>query len=583
MCKFMKATKYIVAFLFGAMALSSCSGLLQKEPYGQLTEDLIDESAMSGLLAASYAGLNPHFFDDNNNAFAGPSTNWVFDVRSDDGLKGGGATSMEGNIHNLETSNIYSDDYTVLFKWKNNYFVLARVNKALVALDGAKNLNNKDHIRGELLTLRAYYYFDLARIYKDGCLVLYTEQDNASTVPNNATHKEVYDRIIKDLTEAYNLMTPQRLAAGRFEKYTAAALLAKVYAQIANEPWIPADSCWNNVIKYSEEVIKFGDYSLYDRFQDMSVIDMNNTHESIIAMQCSSADDYATYNRSNLLNKTYSDKNIYGTADDFFYGSQSLADAFRVDANGLPYLEDEPVGHVGIKALNDTMAAAGITDLIKADDYTGQVDPRLDFTVGRLGYPFRGYTYNSKWCRVINLYGQFSNKKDCPDPRDTRVSKSFPWGASPLNFCFLRLADIKLLAAEAYVESTSKRDLAKATDLVNEIRTKAANSIDPMYTPVDLNLENLSEYNVGLYSTFTDVDYARRAVRMERRLELALEGHRWFDLLRWGKQEAVETMNEYFSTEQVFHTYYKGQSVTEDELYFPTPYEEITNSNGLYK
>lgn len=578
----MKYNIYIIAAIVAiASVASSCRGLLEKDPYGQLTEDLIDESAMSGLLAASYAGLNPHFFDDNNNAFAGPSTNWVFDVRSDDGLKGGGATSMEGNIHNLETSNIYSDDYTVLFKWKNNYFVLARVNKALVALDGAKNLTNKDHIRGELLTLRAYYYFDLARIYKDGCLVLYTEKDNASLVPNNATHKEVYERIITDLTEAYGLMDSRRLAPGRFEKYTAAALLAKVYAQIANEPWAPADS-WDKVMEYAEAVIASGNYSLYDRFQDMSVIDMNNTHESIIAMQTSSADDYATYNRSNLLNKTYSDLNIYGTADDFFYGSQSLADAFRVDADGLPYLDGEPEGHVGIQALNDTLAAAGI-DGISATNYTGKVDPRLDFTVGRLGYPFRGYNYTSGWCRVINLYGQFSNKKDCPDPRDSRVSKSFPWGASPLNFCFLRYADVLLLAAEAYVESATHQDLARATALVNEVRAKAARSIDAAYQPVDLNLNNLDEYAVSLYPTFSDREYARKAVRMERRLELALEGHRWFDLLRWGKPEAVATMNAYFTSEQLFHTYYKGQSVTEDELYFPTPYEEITNSNGLYK
>ena len=578
----MKTNKYIVVLLAAVMVLSSCSNMLEKEPYGQLTEDLIDESAMAGLLAASYAGLNPHFFDDNNNAFAGPSTNWIFDVRSDDGLKGGGATSMEGNIHNLEVGIVNSDDYSVLFKWKNNYFVLARVNKALVALEGASGLANKDHIRGELLTLRAYYYFDLARIYRDGCLVLYTENENPSEKSNNATHEQVYAQIIADLEEAYQLMGSKRLAAGRFEKYTAAALLAKVYAQIANEPWAPANS-WDKVIEYAEAVIKSGNYSLYPHFQDMSVIEFNNTYESIIAMQCSTADDYATYNRSNLLNKTYSDKNIYGTADDFFYGSQSLADAFRVDANGLPYLDGEPEGHVGLQALNDTMAAAGITELINATNYTGQVDPRLDFTVGRLGYPFRGYTYNSKWCRVINLYGQFSNKKDCPDPTDSRVSKAFPWGASPLNFVFLRYADILLLAAEGYVESTTQQNLGKATDYVNEVRQKALNSIDPTYIPVDLNLDNMGEYNVGMYPTFTDKEYARKAVRMERRLELALEGHRWFDLIRWGKQNAVQTMNDYFQSEQLFHTYYKGKVMTEENLFFPTPYEEIVNSNGMYQ
>ena len=77
----MKTNKYIVVLLAAVMVLSSCSSLLEKEPYGQLTEDLIDESAMAGLLAASYAGLNPHFFDENNTAFAGLSTNWIFFFR----------------------------------------------------------------------------------------------------------------------------------------------------------------------------------------------------------------------------------------------------------------------------------------------------------------------------------------------------------------------------------------------------------------------------------------------------------------------------------------------------------------------
>ncbi len=240
------------------------------------------------------------------------------------------------------------------------------------------------------------------------------------------------------------------------------------------------------------------------------------------------------------------------------------------------------IGGVGIKALNDTLAAAGIEG-IDAPNYTGKVDPRLDFTVGRLGYPFRGYTYTSKWCRVINLYGQFSNKKDCPDPDDSRVNKSFPWGASHLNFCFLRYADVLLLAAEGYVESNTQMNLDKAMYYVNLVRQKARRSIDPAYVPVDLNLNDLSEYAVEDYTSFPSREYARKAVRMERRLELALEGHRWFDLLRWGNAEAVQTMNAYFDYEKLFHTYYQGQEVSTDELYFPTPYEEITNSNGMYK
>ena len=113
------------------------------------------------------------------------------------------------------------------------------------------------------------------------------------------------------------------------------------------------------------------------------------------------------------------------------------------------------------------------------------------------------------------------------------------------------------------------------------MRKKAQRSIDGNYTPQDLDPFN-ANYNVGLYpSEGWTQEYARKAVRMERRLELAMEGNRWFDLLRWNT--AVSTVNAYMQSEKRYHTYYAGNSISEDELYFSVPYEEVNNSNGLYK
>lgn len=552
----MKKFSYIIVAVSLMMAMTACNDLLDQKPYGQFTEDMMDDSAVEGLLASAYAGLEAHFFG-NNEAFAGPSTNWIFDVRSDDALKGGGAVSMEGNIHQYEISNIYSDNVSALDKWKNNYYAISRVHRAMLAIQSAESIKNKDQFMGELKVLRAYYYHDLVRLFK--YLPYITENDDPNTVDNKTyTQADIWGFIQKDLREAYQMMNSAAPAPGRFNKYAAAALMAKACAYTQQ---------WDSVIVYADYVINSGQYQLYPNFLDMSKIDFNNSYESIIALQCSTADDNAHINWSNLLNVTYSDKNLYGTGDDFFYASQNLVDAFRTDASGLPYLATAPAEHV-------------------TETYSGNLDPRIDFTVGRIGFPFRGNMYTLGWCRMPSIYGQYSGKKNCIDPTDTRMANGWPWGASPLNFCFLRYADVLLLKAEACVE---KNDLATALALVNDIRAKAKRSIDATYVPADMDVTK-ANYKVEPYPSFASQDDARKAVRMERRLELAMEGHRWFDLVRWGI--AIETMNNFFQTEVLYdvekgkfidHPYYRDAQLTEDEIYLPTPYEEVLNSNGLYQ
>lgn len=548
--------KYMaIATVFAASSLSltSCDDFLDLKPTGTFTEEQLDDSSIEGLMASAYAGLEAHFFG-NNESFAGPITNWVFDVRSDDALKGGGDITMEQYIHQLEVSNVTSDNAVALDKWRNNYYAISRVHKAMNAIENS-NIANKATYLGELKLLRAYFYFDLIRIFKQVPYFTENEDPNGKRA-DEYTRDQIFSFIKQDLVDAYSVLPEEQSQAGRFNKYVAAAVMAKVSA---------FTSSWSDVETYANYVIASNKYDFYDNYGDMSKIEFNNKKESIMAVQFSTANNNAHINWSNLLNTTYSEGALFGTGDDFFLGSQNLVDAFATDNNGLPYLDGSD------HYVKTTENGDG--------NYEGNVDPRLDFTVGRLGMPFRGHTYNKKWCRAYDIYGEYSGKKGLIDPSSPDMVQGFPCGASGLNYCIIRYSDIVLLKAEALIEQNKQLDEART--LINDVRKKAQRSIDGGYTPQDLDPFN-ANYNVGLYpSEGWTQEYARKAVRMERRLELAMEGNRWFDLLRWNT--AVSTVNAYMQSEQRYHTYYAGNSISEDELYFPVPYEEVNNSNGLYK
>lgn len=550
----MKTTNYIIVVLGLMIGLTSCDSLLNQTPYGQFTADQLDDQSVEGLLAAAYAGLNAHYFG-NNEAFAGPSTNWIFDVRSDDAYKGGGAVTMEANIHQLEIGVINSDNVSLENKWQNDFYGITRVHKAMKALDEIEDISHREQMMGELTILRSWFYFDMVRIFKHVPYFLYT--DDPSSVRNDVYTQDSIMRMLQtDLVKAYETMEETSLSPARFNRYTAAALMAKISAQISD---------WPNVEKYADIVIRSGRYELYPNYLDMSKIANDNLYESIIALQCVVTSDFGQINWSNLLNTTYSDGNLYGTGDDFFIASQNLADCFRTDANGLPYLDESLAPGGGGNRMNG--------------GYRGNADPRVDFTMARIGLPFRGHLYTRRWCRAYDTYGEFSGKKWLVEPESDQMVRGFPWGASNLNFIFLRYADIILLYAEALIEQNKNLDVARQH--INMIREKAARSVDPFYSPVDVN-PMITTYKVGEYiSAGWTQDYARKAVRMERRLELAMEGHRWFDLCRWGI--AVETMNAYYQSESELRSYLRGATLSPQNVYMPTPIDEVRTADGLYQ
>lgn len=543
------------ALLSVGTAVTSCDSLLDTKPQGVFTSENIGDEEAVDLMTSAYATLLCHYFG-NNESFAGPINNWVIDLRSDDALKGGDGVTMESYMHQLEVGNVQSNNDVISFKWRNNYFSISRCNTAIRALLEAGNLDDTSRRSyvAEMKTLRAYYYFDMLRLYQKFPYFDESVLNPSECRADQYSREQIAEFIKTDLRNSYEALPDTQEDPGRFNRFVAAALLARV--DLFTHDYAEAE-------KYAGYVISSEQYQLYPNFLDISKPELNNQYESVLAVQFSSANSPDQYNFNNCLNCTWSDGNLYGNGDDFYLASQNLVNAFRTDANGLPYLDG---------SFN--------SENVDAADYAGNVDPRLDFTLGRIGMPWRGHTYNEKWCRNLELYGQYSGKKPYPAPESPYVKTGIvPWGASSLNMILIRYADVLLMKAEALIEQN--KDLDEARKLINQVRAKAARSVDASYTPVDCN-PMIANYLVREYgATGWTQDYARRAVRMERRLELAMEGLRWFDLLRWGN--AVETVNNYYASEGKIRTYYKGASLSEDELYFPIPLNQVDNAGEIYK
>jgi hypothetical protein len=132
----------------------------------------------------------------------------------------------------------------------------------------------------------------------------------------------------------------------------------------------------------------------------------------------------------------------------------------------------------------------------------------------------------------------------------------------------MRFADVLLMAAEAEIEVGS---LDKAREYINRVRARAAKP----ETWVKNGAANAANYVIGLYPAFASQDEARKAVRMERKLELGMEGHRFFDLVRWGIAEQEINMLLAYEKPKLSAAYGNAQFVAPKHNYFPIPQRQI--------
>jgi len=313
-----------------------------------------------------------------------------------------------------------------------------------------------------------------------------------------------------------------------------------------------------------DQIVNSGRFTLVDKFQDNFLVATRNNAESIFEIQyaINSANDQAS-NQGVGLAHPYVDP--WGCCG-FYQASQNLVNSFKTSADGLPLLD----------TFNDS-------DVTWESEYTGPLDPRIDHSLGRPGILFKDFKiHQTDFVRDLSYAGPYSSMKHVAEKAGFGVGG---WAnLTSNNYRLLRYDMVLLWLAEAEVEIGS---LERARALVNQIRTRAANPAGFVPKAIEGATRNdftivagtpAANYVIKTYDTpWTDKDVARKAVRFETRLEFAMEGHRFFDLQRWGV--SAEVLNAYLDVEKGKRVYLAGKSFAKGKNeFYPIPLEAIDRS-----
>ncbi|WP_289299879.1 RagB/SusD family nutrient uptake outer membrane protein [Duncaniella muris] len=577
--------KNIFTIALAGLALSACSDdFLENKPQGSLSDgNMNDPSAVDLLVNGAYATFGCRYADSNDPHLF-PVTNWSYgEVRADNAYKGGGGETDLWEIHDMETSRIQPNNGFLDGKWFNVYCGISRCNSAIRALrkvDESQNKNKASRI-AEVRVIRDHWYFELVRLfnripYMDIDL---PENDYTSVRNDEFTRDEHLDRIANDLLEAANDLPDSQSEIGRINRRIALAYAAKVklYQAYEQDPQTNAVTGINRTLL--QEVVDLIDgiqgYDLLADFQQLDLLEYENGPESVFAIQFSKDDGSSGVGRINwsMLLNSMTGPGCPWQGDGFFLPSQDLINAYQTDADGLPVFDYQNRPDYG-KVVFDSNGgySLGNTD--------GNVDPRLDFITGRPTIRYKTFEERAcgLWVRNSDVYGYNNTKRFWLSPESKDAEQGWPWGASALNWQIIRYADLLLYKAEALIE-LGGNGLEEARTLINRVRARAMNS--SYVKDFDDPSKDAANYKIGLYpAAGWTQDYARQALRTEMRLEKAMEGERFFDLVRWGI--AKETMNNFFAAEKDNRIYYQNVSFETGEEYFPIPVAQYNFSGGIY-
>ncbi len=569
--------------LFAALIIFACSKkFLTETPQGVYSPGtLANRAGVEGLLVGAYSMLDGQ--GGAGGSWDAAQDDWVWGgVCSDDAHKGSDPGDQPDIVALMTWDASATNSYPLAY-WQTQYDAIQRCNNTLATMRLAKDISPADtiEISAEAKFLRAHYYFNLTKIFN---LVPYV--DETINYQNGNWHVpsvNVWPNIEADLTYAMTNLPTTQSDVGRANKYAAEATLAKAY--MFEKKYSDAQPLLKDIITngVTQQGLK---YALNTNFEDNFNPATNHLGDAEAIFSCEmSVNDgsgAANANAGDVLNFPYSATSP-GTCCGFYQPSYSLVNAFKT-VNGLPDVDH----YNDVDMKNDE----GIAVSAPFTPYQGTVDPRLDWTVGRRGIPFLdwGIMPGASWPRNQASAGPYIDMKSTyfKSTASTYTDKS-SWtsGYTANNYTFIRYADVLLWAAEVEAQIGS---LDQAEAYVNQVRARAANpagwvKADPSQAPGPQNFNGYAaNYVINTYpaGAFASAGQARalQYIWFERRLELAMEGHRFFDLRRYGT--IATELNNYVKHETTISGYslLNGAVFTEPKAdYFPVPQSEIDKSD----
>ncbi|MFO7581759.1 RagB/SusD family nutrient uptake outer membrane protein [Guyparkeria sp.] len=571
----MRTIKYILitTLMAGFVFLASCTDeFLQKEPPGSAAGSVMATGdGVEALLIGAYDRMR--CIDMFGGAMA---TDWTYGECASDNAYKGTSYGDQAPFNLVERYEVLPDNGYMAARWREGFNGVARANEALTYLaltqEGETPIGEPraSQIEAEAKFLRAYFHFKLTRIFRNiPYIKTVAEMDGTfpEDVPNTS---EGWDEIEADLQFAIdNLPESHPLGqVGRPTRYSAMAM--KAHAHMYQNELNLAKPLLDNIITN-------GGFELVANYNENYDAHFNNNEESIFEIQIAVAGE-TTGSTINAQRSWAHQSGAVGIGWGFYQPSQDLFDAFQTTTEGLPILDkaDRP------RLAND-MGVRSDEEFIPTD---ANLDPRVDWTIARRGIDFLGWSIHEgmSWIRAQDNGGPYMTKKFHHQEHEQGLARQGQaWNAR--NVRIYRLSHILLWRAEIAVEDG---DLDYARELVNQIRERARTSTPVMGRVTTYILDGrdyevdweqpAANYNIATYpagsTAFANQTNARKAVRLEIRLEFATEGHRFFDLRRWGIID--EVLNDYIERDSDFRSFMRGAvfNSPRDE-YWPLPQAQL--------